>query len=286
VVAAGVRAPQGQDIAQFTAHAAEFVSAGADLLAITGPETSAARVSPVAAAAVLRERADADVIVTIEAAGRSLAALQADLLGGYALGVRTVVCRSGTPWVAGDYPDPYSPGDVDSVRLIAALAGLNEGSDWRGVTAPVRTRFVIGGYVHTAAADTRQELARCRAKAEAGAHFLVTDVIYDLDITLRLLSELRGHGIDLPVLAVFAPFGDPRAVTGLIHEVPGTASPSRPDAGRSPAGDERADPVSVTLRDVRRLRGLASGVLIHAPDRPDDRMTGLVAELASVRRAS
>jgi homocysteine S-methyltransferase len=286
VVAAGVRAPQGQDIAQFTAHAAEFVSAGADFLAITGQETSAARVSPVAAAAVLRERADADVIVTIETAGRSLAALQADLLGGYALGVQTVVCRSGTPWVAGDYPDPYSPGDVDSVRLIAALAGLNEGADWRGVTAPVRTRFVIGGYVHTAAADTRQELARCRAKAEAGAHFLVTDVLYDLDITLRLLSELRGHGIDLPVLAVFAPFGDPRAVTGLIHEVPGTASPSRPDAGRSPAGDERADPVSATLRDVRRLRGLASGVLIHAPDRPDDRMTDLVAELASVRRAS
>jgi homocysteine S-methyltransferase len=286
VVAAGVRAPQGQDIAQFTAHAAEFVSAGADFLAITGQETSAARVSPVAAAAVLRERADADVIVTIEAAGRSLAALQADLLGGYALGVQTVVCRSGTPWVAGDYPDPYSPGDVDSVRLIAALAGLNEGADWRGVTAPVRTRFVIGGYVHTAAADTRQELARCRAKAEAGAHFLVTDVIYDLDITLRLLSELRGHGIDLPVLAVFAPFGDPRVVTGLIHEVPGTASPSRPDAGRSPAGDERADPVSATLQDVGRLRGLASGVLIHAPDRPDDRMTGLVAELASVRRAS
>jgi homocysteine S-methyltransferase len=287
VVAAGVRAPQGQDIAQFTAHAAGFVSAGADLLAITGQETSAARVSPVAAAAVLRERADADVIVTIEAAGRSLAALQADLLGGYALGVQTVVCRSGTPWVAGDYPDPYSPGDVDSVRLIAALAGLNEGADWRGVTAPVRTRFVIGGYVHTAATDTSQELARCRAKAEAGAHFLVTDVIYDLEITLRLLHELRGHGIDLPVLAVFAPFGDPRTVTGLIHEVPGAASPSRSDAGRNPAFEhERADPVSATLRDVRRLRGLASGVLIHAPDGPDDRMTSLVTELASIRRAS
>jgi hypothetical protein len=97
---------------------------------------------------------------------------------------------------------------------------------------------------------------------------------------------LRGHGIDLPVLAVFAPFGDPRVVTGLIHEVPGTASPSRPDARRGPAGDERADPVSATMRDVGRLRGLASGVLIHAPGGPDDRMTGLVAELATVRRAS
>ena len=89
VVVAGVRAPRGQDISQFTAHAARLVSAGADLLAITGQETSAARVSPVAAAAVLRERAGADVIVNMETAGRSLAALQADLLGGYALGVQT-----------------------------------------------------------------------------------------------------------------------------------------------------------------------------------------------------
>ena len=227
-VVAGVRAPRGQDIAQFTAHAAELVSAGAELLAITDQETSAARVSPVAAAAVLRERAGTDVILNMETAGRSLAALEADLLGGYALGVQTVVCRSGTPWVAGDYPEPYSPGDVDSVRLITALAALNEGVDWRGVPAPDRTRFVIGACVHTAAADTSQELGRSRKKAEAGAHFLVTDVIYDVGAAMRLLRELRSRGVDLPVIAAFAPFGDPKAITRLIHEVPGAALPSRP----------------------------------------------------------
>src|SRR3984957_13183791 len=122
-VGGGVRPPGGQDIPQFAAHAAGLVSAGANLLAITGQQTSAARVSPVAAAAVLRERAGADVMGDIGAAGRGRGALQADLLGGYALGVQTVVCRSGTPTAAGDYPDPYWIGEVDSVRLIAALAG-------------------------------------------------------------------------------------------------------------------------------------------------------------------
>jgi 5,10-methylenetetrahydrofolate reductase len=200
-VVAGIRAPDGQDILQFTAPAAALVSAGADLLAITGEESSAGHVSPVAAAAVLRERAGTDVMVDIEAAGRSLAALQADLLGGYALGVQTVACRSGTPAAAGDYPDPSWIGDVDSVGLIAALTALNEGADWRGVPAPGRTSFVVGACVHTAA-DTRHELARCKEKAEAGAHFLVTDVIYDIDATIRLLGELRGHGIELPVLGV------------------------------------------------------------------------------------
>lgn len=280
VVAAGVRAPGGQHIPQFTAHAAGLVSAGADLLAIIGQETSA-RVSPVAAAAVLRQRAGTDVMVDVETAGRSLAALQADLLGGYALGVQTVVCRSGTPWAAGDYPDPHSIGDVDSIRLIAALNGLNEGTDWRGVPAPDRTRFVVGACVHTAAADTSHELARSREKADAGADFLVTDVIYDIDVALRLLSQLSEHGIELPVLAVFAPFSDPKAVMRLIHEIPGAAPVSQAEAARA-----AADPVSAMLDSVGRLGGLIAGALIQPAAEPDDRMTRLVAELAGLRWAS
>jgi homocysteine S-methyltransferase len=286
MIAAGVRAPRDQDIAQFIARASGLVSAGADLLAVTGQETSTARVSPVAAAAVLQERASADVIMTMEAAGRSLAGLQADLLGGHALGVQTVVCRSGTPWVAGDYPEPYSPGEVDSVRLVAALAGLNEGVDWRGVATPYRTRFVIGACVHSVAADTGHELARSRAKAEAGAHFLVTDPIYDVDAARRLLGELRGHGVELPVLAVFAPFGAASSITRLMHEVPGTARASSVAAASATSGRKPADPVSAVLESIAGLREFIAGVIIHAPGEPDDRMTNLVAELSTARRAS
>jgi homocysteine S-methyltransferase len=285
-VVAGVRAPRGQDVPQFAADATRLVSAGADLLAITEQETSATRVSPVATAAVLRERAGTDVILTMETAGRSLAALEADLLGGYALGVQTVVCRSGTPRVAGDYPEPYSTGDVDSVRLITALAALNEGVDWRGVTAPDRTRFVIGASIHTAAADTSQELDRTGEKAKAGTHFLVTDVIYDVRPALQLLRQLRSRGVGLPVIAAFAPFGDPKAITRLIHEVPGAALPARTEATRAARRDEPADPVSGVLDSVTSLDGLIAGVLIHAPSRPDERMTGLITGLASMRRAS
>lgn len=286
VVVAGVRAPRGQEVAQFTADAAQLVSAGADILAITDQETSAARVSPVAAAAVLRERAGTDVLLTMESAGRSLAALEADLLGGYALGIQTVVCRSGTPRVAGDYPEPYSPGDVDSVRLITALAALNEGVDWRGVTAADRTRFVIGACVHTAAVDTGQELGRVARKAEAGAHFLVTDVIYDASPATRLLRELRSRGVDLPAIAVFAPFADSKAITRLIHEVPGATLSAGTGATRAALCDAPADPVSAVLDSVASLADLIAGVLIQAPSEPDERLTDLITGLATIRRAS
>ena len=286
IVVAGVRAPRGQNIAHFINRASGLVSAGAGLLAVTGQETSAARVSPVAAAAVLRERVGADVIMTMEAAGRSLAGLQADLLGGHALGVQTVVCRSGTPWVAGDYPEPYFPGEVDSVRLVAALAGLNEGVDWRGVATPYRTRFAIGACVHTAAADSGRELARSKAKAEAGAHFLVTDPVYDVDAARRLLGELRGCGVELPVLAVFAPFGEARSITRLIHEIPGTVPASPVAAASATSGRKPADLVSAVLESTAALRELITGVIIHAPVEPDDRMTSLVSQLSTAQQAS
>jgi homocysteine S-methyltransferase len=289
VVAAAVRAPRGQDVSRFTADAAQLASAGADILAIANQETPTARVSPVAAAAVLQTRAGTDVMLAMETAGRSLAALEADLLGGYALGIRAVVCRTGTPWVAGDYPEPYSSGDVDSVRLIAALAALNEGIDWRGVTAPDRTRFVIGGAIHTAAAEISQELDRAADKATAGAHFLVTDVIYDVRPAIHLLRQLRHRGVDLPVLAAFAPFGDPKAITRLIHEVPGAALPAQAEValalGRE-SPEVPADPVSAVLDSVISLGGLITGVVIDAPDRPDERMTSLVNDLAHLRQAS
>jgi methionine synthase / methylenetetrahydrofolate reductase (NADH) len=283
VVAAGVRPPHGQDISQFADDAAGLVAAGADLLAITGQATARARVSPVAAAAVLRERIGTDVILDMETAGRSLAALEADLLGSYALGVHTVLCRTGTPWVAGNYPEPYSAGEVDSVRLITALAALNDGVDWRGVTAPDRTRFVIGASVHTATADPSQELGRTCEKARAGAHFLVTDAIYDASLALRLLRELHSRGVHLPVIAAFAPFGDPKTVTRLIHEVPGAALPTGADAG---VGGAPADPVFAVRDSITSLRGLIAGVLILPPSRPDERLADLIAGLAAARQAS
>jgi hypothetical protein len=80
------------------------------------------------------------------------------------------------------------------------------------------------------------------------------------------------------VLAVFAPFGDARTIARLMHEVPGTAS--------YPVVSASADPVSAVLESVTQLRGLIAGALVHAPGEPDERMTKLVTELASMRQAS
>lgn len=284
VVLAGLPAPRGQDVPDFVAQAEGLMSAGVDMLAITDRDTPAARVNPIAAAVVLRDRLTADVMLQMEAADRSLAALEADLLGAYALGVRTVVCRSGTPRVAGDYPDSDSLWDVDSVRLITALSGLNDGFDWRGVATPDQTRFVIGASLDTAAMDLGQELSRAEDKVRAGAHFLLTDVIYDVGSSVRILSGLRDRGVDRPVIAALAPFEDPRTIARHIHEVPEVSAAPHPLAALR-GGEDLATRVDSAREAVHKLRDLTSGVLIHAPARPDDRMTRLITSLVQPRSA-
>jgi homocysteine S-methyltransferase len=298
VIMAGLTVPRGQEVPEFVAWAARLMSAGLDMLAITDRQTSAARVNPIAAAVVLRERLGADVVLQMEAADRSLAALEADLLGAYALEVQTVVCRSGLPRVHGDYPDSYSLWDVDSVRLIGALSGLNHGVDWRGVMTPDRTSFVIGASLDTSAADTGQELSRVEEKIRAGAHFLLTDVIDDVDGSARVLAALRDRGIAVPVIVALAPFDDPRTILRRRHEV-AEVSPAAPElmapelmapelmapelmALRS--GNDPADPVNSALDAVHKLRDLASGVLIHVPARPDDRVIRLMTFLGQSRQ--
>jgi methionine synthase / methylenetetrahydrofolate reductase(NADPH) len=287
-VIAGLQAPQGNDVQEFVEQARELKEAGARFLALTDPAPPMTRVNPVAAGVVLAERVGCDVILPVETADRSLSALQADLLGAHALGLRMIVCRTGTPRVIGDYPDPGSQWDVDSVRLITALSGLNDGRDWRGVVISRPTRFVIGGSLSTSAADTGHELARAEEKARAGAHFLLTDVIYDVVAAHRLLSALRGRGVLIPVIAAVAPYEDPTAAQRLAHEIPEMSAPAgQALAGRAAPGAAEAgwpvspaDAAGAVTGVVAGLAGLVSGIVIHAPHGPGALAGELIRQFA------
>ncbi len=285
VVAVGLQAPHGPQVLEFVERATMLRAAGAGVLAIIEPAPPAARISPVGAAVVISERVGSEVLLPVEAADRNLAALQADLLGAHALGLRMVVCRTGSPRVAGDYPSAGggSPWDVDSVGLVAMLGALNEGIDWRGVATAERTRFVIGATVHTAASDLGHELDRAEAKLRAGAHFLVTDVIYDVEEATRVLGTLRSRGVALPVLATLAPFDDIRTLQRLSHEVAEMSIPLSALAAARRNRDNPEQTVELSVGMVEKLRHLISGVVVHVPNGMDEPAVQLMSALTQLR---
>ncbi|HKR48329.1 MAG TPA: methylenetetrahydrofolate reductase, partial [Pseudonocardiaceae bacterium] len=285
VVAAGLQVPNGPQVPEFLERATMLRAAGAEALAIIEAAPPAARISPVGAAVVVRERVGSEVLLPVEAADRNLAALQADLLGAHALGLRIVVCRTGSPRVAGDYPSAGggTPWDVDSVGLVAMLSALNEGIDWRGIATAERTRFVIGGSLRIAASDLGPELDKAEAELRAGAHFLVTDVIYDVEEAIRVLDALRTRGVTLPVLATLAPFEDIRTLQRLSYEVPGVSIPLSVLASARRHRDDPAQTVELAVGAVEKLRHVVSGVVVHVPNGRDDQAVPLVQALAELR---
>lgn len=285
VVAAGLQAPSGPHVAEFLRRAAQLRAAGAQLLAILEAAPPAPRISPVGAAVVATERVGAQVLLPVEAADRNLAALQADMLGAHALGLRMVICRTGSPRVAGDYPSPRggSPWDVDSVGLVAMLAALNEGIDWRGVPLAEHTQFVIGAALHTAAGDLTHELERAQTKLRAGAHFLLTDVIYDVEEAGRVLGALRARGVSVPVLATLAPFEDPQTLERMSFEVPQVSIPRSALAAARRHREHPEQTVHDAVGVVEKLRHLIEGIVVQVPNGMDEPAARLVSALAALR---
>ena len=285
VVAVGLQAPNGPHLPQFLQRATTLRAAGAGLLAIIEAAPPAARISPVGAAVVLSDRVGGAVLLPVEAADRNLAALQADMLGAHALGLRMVVCRTGSVRVSGDYPSAGSgsPWDVDSVGLVSMLAALYDGIDWRGVAIAERTRFVIGAALGTAVSNLAHELDRVEAKLRAGAHFLVTEVIYDVEEASRTLGALRARGMTLPVLATLAPFEDIQTLQRLSYEVPEGSIPLSVLAAAKRNRDNPTETVEHAVGAVEKLRNLISGVVVHVPSGADELAAQLVSALTELR---
>ena len=151
----------------------------------------------------------------------------------------------------GDYPAVDGTWEVDSVGLTGLLAGLNAGRDSNGLALSARTSFCIGARVNPGARDPEAEIARAHAKVRAGAQFLISRPVYEVDSLARLVDALDGTGV--PLLLSVAPLRSFEEADYLANEVPGVMIPGsvlaaleqagrsggpggRAGAGRRPAG--------------------------------------------------
>src|SRR5438552_696184 len=222
VVAAEIPAPDGGAVSDETVTALR--ERGLDLVAVTSPENPRAHRDSLGMAVHLQAHGGVETIVTMTTWDKTIMTLQADLLGAHALGMRSVICETGNPPVLGDYPAVDGIWEVDSLGLVALLAGLNAGRDLDGLPLTTKTSFCIGARVNPGAPDAAAEFERARAELAAGAHFLVTRPLYELDSLRRMATALAGTG--LPVLASIAPLRTFEDADYLAHEVPEVNMPA------------------------------------------------------------
>jgi methionine synthase I (cobalamin-dependent)/5,10-methylenetetrahydrofolate reductase len=167
--------------------------------------------------------------------------LQAMLLGAWSIGgVRNVLAITGDPPSLGDHPETSGVYEVDSIGLVKVLARLNQGTDWAGKNLGGATNFTIGVALNPVADDLEEEIRRFREKVEAGAHFAMTQPIFDPAQWSAFLEKFGGES-PVPVLVGLWPLTSYKQALRLNNEVPGIIIPEPVLKELEAAGDAARD---------------------------------------------
>ncbi|MEO8484205.1 MAG: methylenetetrahydrofolate reductase, partial [Acidobacteriota bacterium] len=258
VAVVDIRAPRGLDLAATTGQARRFRDGGAVAVSVPDYPRSGARASALALAALV-ERAGVETLLHCPCRDRTLIGLQADLVGAHAMGIRNVLLTTGSPARAGNYPEHTSVFEVDAIGLINLATRLNHGQDMAGQALGASTAFHIGATFNPFPADDDAEWDRLTRKIEAGAEFLVTPPVLDLEAFEPVLRRLRSLG--LPVLAGVAMLESARQAEVLSSEVVGVRASDAVLARLREAGDQGAEAGRVTVEIIEWLRERADGLV-------------------------
>ena len=234
---------------------------------VTDNQAASVKMSPLAAAVVMLE-CGLEPIMQLTARDRNLLALQSDLLGAWALGVRTVLALGGDPLKVGPYEGRATTvGDVDSVGLAAVIASLNAGELLAGERLASSTGFLIAG----AANPLMDSVERLDAKADAGIGLFQTNIVYDVERFAEWFAPVVASGLTrrAPVLVGVTPPRSLRMLEYLHERIPGvevddaTFARMRGLEGEA-AKDEGVRIASDVICRLRDTVGVA-GVHIMAP---------------------
>jgi homocysteine S-methyltransferase len=241
-------------------------AAGVDTVNISDSAMARVRMGAMAVAFGIQHDLDLECVVHVTTRDRNLMALESELLGAHALGVRDILALTGDPPRIGDFPTGTGVWDTDSTGLIAILRRLNRGEDQAGKPIGAPAGFTIACALDPTAADLDREIERLAGKLDAGADLVMTQPIYDPEQWQRFMDRAAarfGDTLPKPVLLGVLPLHSSRHAEFLHHEVPGITIPDSVRAAMAAAG-ERGSEVGgeLALELVERMRSLVAGTYL------------------------
>ena len=215
--------PRSLDMGPFFKAAEELVKAGATALTLADNSLAILRVANTAAAALLRERLGVTSVIHLACRDKNLIGLQSELMGLAALGHRHVLALTGDPSKFGDHPGATSVYDVNSLGLLDLIRQLNEGRNSAGREVGKGAEFVIGVAFNPNSKNFDAQVKKLERKIERGAHFVMTQPVYEKAMIRKMKEALSPLGI--PFLVGVMPVISARNAEFLHHEVPGISIP-------------------------------------------------------------
>ncbi len=279
VTAAMVATPLGGAADEAAERVLALSEFGVEVFFIASRPSPRAQLSSIDLAFALQQRANVETIATVTTWDKTIMALQADLLGANALGIKNLVCETGNPPLVGDYPNVDGIWEVDSVGLLQLVDGLNRGVDCNGLPLAARTSFLAGARFNPSAADLDAEIGRTLTKIQAGARFLISRPVYELRSLRRVVAALAGAKI--PILVCVSPLRSFEEADYLAHEVPDITIPADVLAAMEQAG-LRAPAIGIEMAErlLAEARPLVHGTVLAIPEINTADLSRLLSALA------
>jgi methylenetetrahydrofolate reductase (NADPH) len=247
--------PQSAD-GEVIREKAKLLKGYCDAVNITDNQTAIVRMSSIGAGTIVVQEG-LEPVIQMTCRDRNRLAIQSDLLGAYALGMRNLLCLTGDHQTFGNHPNSKNVFDIDSLQLVQTVAAMRDdcifqcGDAFKGI----EPRFYIGAAAAPFADPIDFRPLRLAKKVQAGADFIQTQLVYDVDAFAQYMEKVREMGLHkkTAILAGVGPLKSPGMARYMKNNVPGILVPdeliSRMTQAGAPWASKKKD--ELTKEDKR-----------------------------------
>ena len=246
-----------------------------DAVNITDNQTAIVRMSSIGAGLLAKE-CGLEPVIQITCRDRNRMAIQSDILGAYALGIRNVLCLTGDHQIFGNHQDSKNVFDIDSIQLLDIIRGMREekkfqcGEELRNSKkAPiVEPRMFIGAAANPFGDPFAFRIVRLAKKINAGADFIQTQCIYDMERFKKWMDAVRDRGLHekTHILGGITPLKSVRMAQHMRDNVAGLNVPEEIIKRLENSDDPKTEGHKIAVEQIQEIKEIPgiSGVHIMA----------------------
>lgn len=287
VVTVEVAPPDSAD-PQDLLHRAETFKGLVDAINITDGAGGNCHMSSVAASAVLAAHGF-DPVYQIACRDRNRIAIQGDILGAAALGVKNILCLTGDDVSQGDHPQAKPVFDLDAVSLLHVVRGMCDRGEYAsGRKLQTPPDLFIGATANPFVPPFNDRIANLEKKVDAGARFIQTQFCFDLPLFESFMAEIRQRDLHkrAHIIVGVGTLASARALAWMAANVPGVRIPQATIQRIEQASSQKQEAKQIcieTIRSLAQIEGLA-GVHVMG-HRNEDVLAEIIIE-AGLRQQS